>query len=351
LIHPCFTFLVGVALPYSLVKRLSQGQTVREALRHAARRAFVLICLGIFLRSVGHEHTVFIFMDTLTLIGLGYLPLFLIGLAVFHDSARPSSRPTGAAWQRFRSGLPWITLGVILVGYWAAFVLYPLPAVDFDYAAVGVDDDWQHHFSGFAAHWNKNSNLGWAFDRWFLDLFPRSEPFAYHPGGYSTLNFVPTLGTMLLGLIAGRWLLENRDWQMTIKQLLVTSAACFLLALALDQAGVCPIVKRLWTPSWVLFSGGWSLLFLAAFHLTVDIAGWRTWTFPLQVLGMNAMAAYCLADLIPPFILSSLQTHLGQNAFAIFGTAYEPLLSGLAVLAVFWLILFWMHRRRIFLKI
>ena len=66
--------------------------------------------------------------------------------------------------------------------------------------------DWQHHYTGFAAHWNKNTNLGLAFDQWFMNLFPRQKAFVANGGGYLTLSFIPTLGTMILGLIAGRWL-------------------------------------------------------------------------------------------------------------------------------------------------
>src|SRR5207237_1278194 len=76
----------------------------------------------------------------------------------------------------------------------------------FDYTRVGVPANWPHHAAGFAAHWNKNSNLGAAFDQWFLNLFPRSKPFVANGGGYLTLSFIPTLATMLLGLIAGGWL-------------------------------------------------------------------------------------------------------------------------------------------------
>jgi heparan-alpha-glucosaminide N-acetyltransferase len=72
--------------------------------------------------------------------------------------------------------------------------------------AYVVPIDWHYNFTGFLAHWNKNSNLGQAFDVWFLNLFPREHPFLFNDGGYLTLSFIPTLGTMLLGLAAGRWL-------------------------------------------------------------------------------------------------------------------------------------------------
>lgn len=102
-----------------------------------------------------------------------------------------------------------IALALLLVGYWAAFALYPLPSADFDYPRVGVPKDWPL-VTGFAAHWNKNSNLAWAFDTWFLNLFPRQRPFVFNEGGYSTLSFIPMLGTMILGLIAGGVLRSDR---------------------------------------------------------------------------------------------------------------------------------------------
>ena len=63
--------------------------------------------------------------------------------------------------------------------------------------------NWPHLYTGFLAHFNMNSNLSWAFDTWFLNLFPRESPFLFNEGGWSTLSFIPTLATMILGLIAG----------------------------------------------------------------------------------------------------------------------------------------------------
>src|SRR5262249_43185580 len=159
------------------------GQSRGMMILHAFWRALVLILLGVFLRSLDKQQTYWTFEDTLSQIGLGYGILFLLGLRPMRDQ--------------------WIALGVILAGYWAAFALYPLPGPDFDYTKVGVPNGWPHLMTGFAAHWNKNSNLAWAFDTWFLNLFPREHPFIDNGGGYATLSFIPTLGTMVLGLIAG----------------------------------------------------------------------------------------------------------------------------------------------------
>src|ERR1041385_3466057 len=166
LIQPSFSFLVGVALPFSIASRLKRGQTFGQTTLHAFGRALILILLGVFLRSIGKSQTNWTFEDTLTQIGRGYPFLFLLG------------------WRPVRD--QWIAFALILVGYWAAFALYPLPPQNFDYAAVGVASDWPHLMNGFRGHWNKNSNLAWAFDNWFLNLFPRKTPFAFNGGGYAT---------------------------------------------------------------------------------------------------------------------------------------------------------------------
>ncbi len=119
----------------------------------------------------------------------------------------------------------------------------------------------------------------------------------------------------------------------------------------LGEFGICPVVKRIWTPSWVLYSGGFCFLFLAAFYAILDVCGVRFWAFPLRVIGMNSIAAYCMHGLIDGFIASSLNTHLGKQLFEILGEPYVPLLQGAATLLVLWLILFWMYRRKLFLRI
>jgi len=331
LIQPSFSFLVGVALPFSIANRLARGQSQTNMAFHALWRSVVLILLGVFLRSTHSTQTNWTFEDTLSQIGLGYFVLFLIGLRPVRDQ--------------------WIALGMVLIGYWLAFALYPLPGPQFDYAAVGVAKDSPGILSGFAAHWNKNSNLAWAFDTWFLNLLPRPKPWLFNGGGYSTLSFIPTLGTMILGLIAGGVLHSSRMPADKVKWLTIAGVVSLLVGAVLGWLGLCPVVKRIWTPSWTIFSGGWCFLLTAAFYFLVDLVGKSRWFFFFTVIGMNSIAAYCMAHLFDDFILQSLKTHLGANTFAIFGATYQSLLLGTGVLLIFWLILFWMYRRKIFLRI
>ncbi len=329
-IQPGFSFLVGVALPYSIASRLRRGGAPGRMFVHAIWRSFLLICLGIFLRSIDHSQTYFTFEDTLTQIGLGYPFLYLLGFR-------------SPRWQ-------WSVFGFILAGYWLAWALYPAPGPGFDYAAVGVPQHWPHNFSGFAAHWNKNSNFGNAFDQWFLNLFPRTHPFVDNEGGYLTLSFIPTLGTMILGLVAGRWFRTYAP-KIPIRRFLITGVIAVVAALLLHYTGVCPIVKRIWTPAWTLFSGGLCFFFLAAFSWVIDVKGHKKWAFPLVVVGMNSIAAYMIAHLFEDFVTKSFLTNFGTRTFDIFGSSYHTLLLGGATLFVYWLILFWMYRRKLFLKI
>ena len=330
LIQPGFSFLVGVALPYSIASRIAKGGTVGGMFVHALWRGLLLAALGFFLRSTHSTQTNFTFEDTLTQIGLGYPILFLLGF-----------RPV--RWQ-------WTACGVILFGYWLAWALYPVAGPGYDYQAVGVPADWSHHYDGFAAHWNKNNNLGQAFDVWFLNLFPRVRPFIANNGGYLTLSFIPTLGTMILGLIAGGWLRADAP-KLPLRRFLIAGAAGIAAGLLLHFSGICPVVKRIWTPSWTLASGGACFLLLAGFCWVIEAKGYRKWAFPLIVVGMNSIAAYLIAHLWESFIASSFKIHMGKNFFQIFGTGYEPFMQGIAVLATYWLILYWMYRRKLFLRI
>jgi predicted acyltransferase len=331
LIQPSFSFLVGAALPFSLAARAAAGQARPRLIAHAAWRALVLIALGIGLRSVGRPQTYFTFEDTLSQIGLGYLFLFLLALRPARDQ--------------------WLALGLILVGYWAVFAAYPAPGADFDFAAAGLPPEWPHHAQGLAAHWNKNSNLAWAFDVWFLNLFPRERPFAFNGGGYATLSFIPTLGTMILGLLAGAVLQSDRSPAARVRWLSIAGLTGLASGWLLGALGICPVVKRIWTPSFTLWSGGFCFLILAGTHRLLDVLGHRRWAFPLVVIGTNSIAAYCLYELFAKPIGQTLETHFGAAPFRLFGDAQAPFVHGLAVVLVMWLILLWMYRRRIFLRI
>jgi heparan-alpha-glucosaminide N-acetyltransferase len=331
LIQPAFSFLVGAALPFSIASRKLKGQTFLPMLGHAAWRALLLIFLGIFLRSLRSPQTYFTFEDTLTQIGLGYVFLFGLGFT--------------------RVRIQVVTLVLILICFWAAFALYPAPGPAFDYTRVGVPQDWSHNYTGFLSHWNKNSNLSWAFDVWFLNLFPRQQPFVFNEGGWSTLSFIPTLATMILGLLAGEWLKGKGSKEQKLRGLAIAGTGLVMLGLAFQWAGICPIVKRVWTSAYALYSGGLVTLILAGFYALIELKGWRRWAFPLVVVGMNSIAVYVMSWTMSCFFGDALDRHFGKTLSVIAGPTLQPVLHGFGLLLIFWFILFWMYRRKIFLRI
>ncbi len=346
LIQPSFSFLVGVSLPFSIANREQKGQGFFWMLGHAVFRGLLLMSLGIFLRSTNAPITNWTFMDTLTQIGMGYVFLFLL------------------AYSR-RQLVLWIAFVLIVVGYWAAFATYPLPPDDFDYAKVGVKADDPGKMEGFLAHWNKNANLAADVDIWFLNQFPRKKlekgqlvdnPFTHERSGYTTLNFIPTLATMILGVIAGMWLRLGVSQGLKFTLLVIAAAAGIGLGELSEFLGVCPVVKIIWTPAWVLYSGGWAFAFLAFFYLVNDIIGFWHWSYPLLVIGANSIVAYVAYHTLRPFIVSSYKTHFGPDVFRFLNERYdavrwEPMVQGAFVLLTLWLMLLWMYRNKYFVRI
>ena len=346
LIQPSFTFLVGVAMPFSIASRMKRGQSSARMLVHAAWRSFVLIAIGIVLRSMGRDTTHFTFEDTLTQIGMGYFFAFLIALA--------------PRWVHYASAV------LVLAGFWAAFAMSPAPAADFDYPAVGVPADWEHHHEGFASRWNKNSNLSWQVDQWFMNLFPPTDAhdweveigskdadghFVFNGGGYSTLSFVPTIVTMLLGLIAGVWLKEPLSTSARLTRFIGAVVVGLGVGWLLAWSDLCPLVKRIWTPSFTLYSGGWCMLWLLTLYVICDLWKLKAWAFPFLVIGANSILIYIMSWTVESPIRETLYRHFGRGTFAVFGEPYVEVFSGAVTLLVMFAVLLWLYRRKIFIRI
>jgi predicted acyltransferase len=329
LIQPSFMFMVGVAAAYSFASRRAAGQSYGAMTRHAFVRAVVLVLLGVFLQSRQATQTNFAFENVVSQIGLGYFFLFLL--------CGRSPR------------VQWAAAALILAGYWLLFYEYPAPQ-GIDNASLGLPRDWPH-LAETAAHWDKNTNAATAFDQWFLNKFPREKPYHYNPGGYQTLNFVPALATMIFGLLAGGWLRGRA----TGRQKFIVLVGMGLLGIGVGYVwqltGTCPIVKRIWTPSWTLFAAGWTSLMLAGFYLIIDLWGCRRWTLPLVVVGMNSITMYVMSMLLPEWIADRVRVHAGPGIFSFAGENYQPLIQHGAVLGVMWLICYWLYQQRIFIRI
>jgi heparan-alpha-glucosaminide N-acetyltransferase len=345
LIQPSFMFMVGVSMAYSYAKRRQLGDSYGRMLGHAVLRSFVLVFLGIFLISNGDTSTSWSLMNVLTQIGLGYTLLFLLW--------GRSTRTQGLA------------AVVILAGTWLAYELgagagiSPVSGTD----EAGVTAAWaQENLAGVGRAWHKNANVGHRVDLWLLNLLPRKEPFQFSQGGYQTINFIPSLATMLFGLMCGELLRSGGSAGRKVLLLAVAGLGGLAVGHLLDSSGLCPLVKRIWTPSWTLFSTGWCCLILAALFGVVDVLNFRRWTFPLVVAGMNSIALYSMSMLLKPWTARTLKTHLGDEIFRLkvqlgeqihylADPACEPMVKAILVGLMFWLACYWMYRQKIFIRI
>lgn len=333
LIQPSFMFMVGVAMAFSYLKRQAAGQSWTRMFGHAIVRSLVLVLLGIFLISNGRDSTVWMLTNVLTQIGLGYPFLFLL-------------------WGR-SPRVHAIAATGLLLGAWALYAFYPATGIDATRGApeVGITAAWaQANLDGLAPAWHKNAGVGQAIDVWVLNLLPRREPFVFNPGGYHAINFVASLATMLCGLMVGELLRSGRTPARKFQLLVAAGLAGIVAGLVWSALGT-PLVKRIWTPSWALYSTGWCCLILAALYAIIDLRGWRAWSFPLLVVGMNSIAIYCMGQLMRGPTAQMFRTHLGRDVFNVCGAANAPFVQATLVGTVFWLIAWWMYRRKIFLRI
>jgi predicted acyltransferase len=334
LIQPSFMFMVGAAMAFSYAKRKQQGQSYPRMLAHAVWRSIVLILLGIFLISNSMQSTNWSLMNVLTQIGLGYTFLFLLW---------------GRPWQ-----VQAVVAIVILAGTWLAYDLYPYSGIDVSRGApeVGVTQVWaERNLADVPPAWHKNANIGHAVDLWLLNLLPQKQPFRYSGGGYQTINFIPSLATMLFGLMCGELLRSGRSASSKLWILLLAGLFGLGTGLVLDMTGICPLVKRIWTPSWALFSTGWCCLILAGLYSVCDVLGYRKWAFPLVVVGVNSIAIYCMDMLLKNWTASTWQKHLGRDFFYSWGAENEPSMRAIFVGLSFWLVCLWMYRQKIFIRI
>ena len=141
---------------------------------------------------------------------------------------------------------------------------------------------------------------------------------------------------MMLGMWSGMWLKTSRAMREKLNGLIVSGIALTLAGLVLQWLHVSPIIKRIWTSSYTLYSGGLILLMLAVFYALVEVKGWKRWAFPLLVIGANSIAIYVMSWTLEHFVSTALVRHLGRAPFLVLGPPFEPVLRGAAVLLVFW---------------
>ncbi|MCE9547315.1 MAG: hypothetical protein K8T25_17725 [Planctomycetia bacterium] len=199
------------------------------------------------------------------------------------------------------------------------------------------------------AGWPKEGNPGQAFDVWLRNALPFNKPFRNH--AYYTLNFIPSIATMVFGLMAGELLQSPlRPWR-KFGWLVGVGLLGMGAGLALDLGGVCPLIKKIWTPSWTLFSGGACLVLLGAFYALVDLWGWRRWTLPAVVLGANSIAVYVVLELYCGWMVKTINQQVVHGIWPSISVPWAATITSLLAVGAFWLVFYVLYRSRVFVRI
>jgi predicted acyltransferase len=305
LIFPLFLFIVGLVLPFSLTRRLETGASRSQIYWHLVRRLILLFFLGLVYNGLldfnFHELRI---------------PGVLQRIAVCYFVAALVMMNTGVRGQA-------AVFGGLLVVYWLVMKLVPVPGI-----GAGV--------------LTPAGNLSAYLDQ---RLLPR--PFCCYIFGDNEgiLSTFPAVSTCLMGALAGHWLRSSRPPGRKALGLALAGIASLLLGLIWGHW--FPIIKNIWTSSYVLFAGGWSLLLLALFYWIIDVQGYRRWAFFFTVIGLNPITIYVLRS---QFDFGTVAKIFVRGFINYFGP-YKPLFFDLCVLAVGWLFLYSLYRQKIFLKV
>lgn len=304
LVMPLFLFIVGTAMPFSLGKRLARGDSTAGIYAHVLRRVVILFILGMMVQGnlLAYDWSrIKFYSNTLQAIAAGYL---IATVLMLHLSV---------AWQMLT------TAGLLLL-FWALLAWVPVPG----------------HGAGCLT---PDANFAIYLDKAILGRFQDGTCYSWI---LSSMNFG---ATTMLGVFAGQLLRSGKSEWAKAAGLAVAGVGCLIVGIVWSHW--FPIIKHLWTSSFVLYSGGMSFLLLAGFYLLIDVCRLRRWAFLFVVIGANAIAVYVATHLFDFRLLGDvfvrgLSQRLGDwNAFV----------RALAGFAMVWLILLWMYRKKTFVRV
>jgi predicted acyltransferase len=315
LIFPFFLFIVGVAIPLALGRRLAAGEGRARIVIKIMRRSVVIFALGLLLHAIpSFDFASIRIPGVLQRIAVCYLVAALVFLCT--------------SW-RVQAGL----VVALLLGYWAALTLVPVP--------------------GFGAgDLGPEGNLAAYIDRAVLGPHIWRAARVYDPEGL--LSTVPAVATTIIGMLAGHWLGGQRSREATVRGMLAAGA----IGVGVGELwGLWfPVNKPLWTSSYAILTAGAALLVLGACYWLVEVRGWRGWTRPFVVLGVNALALFFLSSLVARLLIVIKVDGAGGGAplhAVIFDHLFAPWASPINASLAFavaylglWLALMWYLDRR-----
>ena len=333
LVFPTFLFLVGITTVLSISSRLERGVSKGELLAHTARRAIILYLLGLLVNSFPYFH-----LHTMRFYGvLPRIAICYLFVAVFYL--------VSSGWRSKA-----VVAVAALVGYWALMRFVPVPGYGIPTHTVPLLD--------------KDGNLTAWLDR---QIFSASHLYEQTRDPEGLLSTIPALGTALLGMLTGLWLRSAHSLQQRVTGIAAAGFACVLSGALWNLS--FPINKKLWTSSFVLFAGGLSMLLLAACISAVDLPKtFRTTSgklqssrlfTPLLVFGTNAISAYVLSELLGSAValfhirrgIDNWQLLYHFYLRHVSSASFASLLYSLTYVLLCWIPIYFLYRRKIFIKI
>ncbi len=301
LIQPFFMFIVGVAMPYSFANRTKRGQTYAQIRTHTIKRSLILLFLGWYLYCISHGKIEFYFQNVLAQLSVTYLLAFL----VMNKPARTQ-----------------IIFSLILLAITEALYRF-FPVEGFNHPFVA------------------NENFGTWLDMQYggADL----------SGHWVSFNAIPTTAHTIWGVLAGQLLLSKRTNVQKLKILIIAGVIGVVAGYALDP--LTPIIKRICTSSFILVSGGWTFLALAFSFWLIDIMKQKKWSLFFAIVGMNPLFIYLFAHVGGGGFVENIIHPFAILLFSWTGDVAMGILTGLVVLFLLWYIVYWMYKRKIFIRI
>lgn len=306
LVQPFFMFIVGVAMWFSVTKRLTQDQTWNQVFRHILRRCGILLTLGVMLHIGYRGELVWELWNVLAQLSFTILVAFLI--------------------------MFWSVKAQLGVSF--GFLL--LTELLYRYTNI----------PGFDQPFVKDHNFGSYMD---LVLMGKLNP----GGGWVAINCIPTAAHTIWGVLAGRLLASDRTALRKIYLLVISGLIALLIGYSLDWVGVTPIIKRISTSSFVIASGGWCLLVLAICYWLIDVKDYKQGTLFFIIVGVNPIFIYVFIETVGKQWFRDFVLIFVEGFLRWFGTRPDliAVTNSLVVLALAWYLCYWLYKRRVFIKI
>ena len=333
LIFPFFLFIAGVSMTFSFAARLGRASARAGLAGHVLVRSLSILVIGLFLNVFPHFHfSTMRYPGVLPRIAVCYL---MAGLLVVRTARR-------ADFDDFVTNIPAVTgtILVLLIGYWAAMRLIPVPGIG-------------------PANLDPANNLAAWLDRRVMygHLWGQLKQVRDPEGILSTF---PAIGTVLCGVLTGEWMRRTKTNERKFAGLMIVGVITMIVGRLLHP--LFPINKNLWTSTFVIFTAGFAMVILAICFWMVDMRGWRRWTQPFLVFGSNAISAFILSFLLS---IASTNFHVNDNGRerSVHGYIYSHWFASIAkpknaslLFAIFFVLvcylpLLLLYRRRVFIKL